>query len=95
MKKAHLRRRLSSEGALTAPFISAGLRPASLWPNLPPAPHRGSCERSERTVAGTRRQAGRAKPAPESPPCIWTFLISLHSERRFFSTLPALSGTGS
>jgi len=35
MKKAHLRRWLSSEGASTAPFISAGLRPASLWPNLP------------------------------------------------------------
>jgi len=49
MKKAHLRRRLSSEGASTAPFRTS--------PKIAPA-----------------------KPALESPPCIWTFLISLHSE---------------
>ena len=64
MKKAHLRRRLSSEGASTAPFRTS--------PKIAPA-----------------------KPALESPPCIWTFLISLHSERLFFSTLLALGGTGS
>ncbi len=50
MKKAHLRRRLSSEGASTAPFRTS---PQEVAP---------------------------AKPALESPPCIWTFLISLHSE---------------
>ena len=54
MKKAHLQRRLSSEGD-SVPL-----------PNLPPG-------------------IAPAKPALDSPPCIWTFLISLHSERFFIS----------
>ena len=50
MKTAHLRRRLSSEGASTAPFRTS--------PRIAPA-----------------------EPALESPPCIWTLLISLQAER--------------
>src|SRR3972149_1807763 len=83
LKKAHLRRRLSSEGG-TPPFRTS---PKSLRGGTPRS--NGGCGRRsslQRTSKYVSLLASSCLPAGTAPPCSWTFLSSLPS-RVFFNTL--------